>query len=83
MGLYVREVIGWLLVGLGLTLIGFVLFLALRRDVLEALAVSLPATVVFRAGIALVRLATAARLASQPVARSESSKGVMGPGGTP
>jgi hypothetical protein len=65
MSLLVREIVGWLLAVVGLVLIGFVLILALRRDVLEALALSLPASVVFRAGIGLVRLATAARLAAQ------------------
>ena len=48
MWLIVRELIGWLLVAVGLAMIGFVLFLANSRAVLEALAVSLPATVVFR-----------------------------------
>jgi hypothetical protein len=64
MWLIVRELIGWLLVAVGLAMIGFVLFLANSRAVLEALAVSLPATVVFRCGIGLVKLAFAARVAT-------------------
>jgi hypothetical protein len=64
-GLVVREVIGWVLATVGLALIAVVLVLALRRSVLEAIALSLPATIVFRAGISMVRLTTAARIATQ------------------
>lgn len=64
MWLIVREIFGWLLVAVGLAMIGFVLFLANSRAVLEALAVSLPATVVFRCGIGFVKLAFAARVAT-------------------
>ncbi len=64
MGLLIREVVGWVLVGLGLVLVGFVLYLASIRSVIEAMALSLPATIVFRSGIGLVKLATAARIAS-------------------
>lgn len=63
MWLLIRELIGWALVVVGLAMIGFVLYLANHRAVLEALAVSLPATVVFRCGVGFVRLAVAARAA--------------------
>ena len=65
MGILIREIVGWLLVVLGLVLIGFVLVMAVHRQVLEALALSLPGTIVFRAGMSMVRLTTAARIASQ------------------
>lgn len=65
MWIAVRELVGWALVLVGLGLIGVVLNLALNRYVLEAMALSLPATIVFRAGVGFVRLNTAARLASQ------------------
>ena len=64
MWLIVRELVGWILVAVGLAMIGFVLFLANNLAVLEALAVSLTATVVFRCGIGLVKLAFAARVAT-------------------
>ena len=64
MGLLVREIVGWVFVALGLVLIGFVLHLALSRRVVEGLVVTLPAIVVFRSGIGLVRIATAARIAT-------------------
>ena len=58
-----REVVGWLLVLVGLGLIGVVVFLAVQHDILEAMALSLPATIVFRSGIGLVRMSAAARVA--------------------
>jgi hypothetical protein len=63
MGLWIREGIGWLLTVLGLVLIGFVLNLALNRNVIEAMALSLPGVIVFRAGISLVKIAAAGRIA--------------------
>jgi hypothetical protein len=64
MGLLIREIVGWVVVVVGLILVGFVLQLALNRSVLEALALSLPATIVFRAGVGLVKLAAAGRMAA-------------------
>lgn len=61
----VREILGWLIALVGLALIGVVLVLALNRNVVEAVAVSFPAAVVFRAGIGLVRMAAAARIATK------------------
>lgn len=63
MWLTIREVIGWALTVFGLVLIMILVYLALERQILEAIALSIPATIVFRSGIGLVRLATAARLA--------------------
>lgn len=60
-----REFLGWLIALVGLALIGVVLILALNRNVFEAMAVSLPAAIVFRAGIGLVRMAAAARIATK------------------
>jgi hypothetical protein len=60
----IREVMGWLIALAGMGLIGVVLLLALNRSVIEAAALSLPAAVVFRAGIGLVRMTTAARIAT-------------------
>jgi hypothetical protein len=60
-----REFMGWVIALVGLALIGVVLILALNRSVFEALALSFPAAIVFRAGIGLVRMATAARIATR------------------
>ena len=59
----IRESIGWLITLIGLGLIGVVLVLALNRNVFEAMALALPATIVFRSGIGLVRMSAAARVA--------------------
>ena len=61
----IREVIGWLLVLVGLGLIGVLVALAFNRRVLEAMALSLPATIVFRSGIGLVRMSAASRVATR------------------
>ncbi len=71
MWLLIRELVGWVLVVFGIVLIWFVLNLALERSVLEAAALSLPATVVFRSGIGFVRLATAGRIAVRLSDREE------------
>lgn len=71
MWLSIREMIGWGLTLVGLVLILILVFLALERQILEAIALSIPATVVFRSGIGLVRLATAARLASDTLSGSQ------------
>lgn len=62
MGLVVREIVGWLLVLAGLGLVAVVLDLALSRKILEAFALTLPSVVVFRSGMSLVKIATAARV---------------------
>lgn len=60
-----RELMGWLIALVGLALIGVVLVLALNRNVFEAMALSIPATIVFRAGIGLVKMSAAARIATR------------------
>lgn len=59
-----REIVGWIITVLGLVLIGIVVLLAVNRMVFEAMALSLPSVIVFRAGIGLVRIAAAGRIAS-------------------
>lgn len=61
----IREIAGWLITLIGLGLIGVVLVLALNRNVFEAMALALPATIVFRSGIGLVRMSAAARVATR------------------
>ncbi len=83
MRMAVREIIGWLLVAVGLALIGFVLHLALNRSVIEAVALSLPSTVVFRAGISLVKLAAAGRIAANLTQEPPRSREATTRRGTP
>ncbi|MDB2686798.1 hypothetical protein N9Y42_06260 [Mariniblastus sp.] len=58
-----REVLAIVLILIGLGLIGYVLMLALSRAIIEAAALSIPAAIVFRAGVGLFRMATASRIA--------------------
>ncbi len=57
------EVLGITLMLVGLALIGFLLMLSLNRAIFEAAALSFPAAIVFRAGVGLFRMGTAARIA--------------------
>ena len=68
MRLVVIEVVGWALTVAGLAIVGLIIVLAMNRNVFEAMALSLPAVFVFRAGIGLVRMATAGRIARLRVA---------------
>lgn len=76
MWLLLRELIGWLLVAAGLAMIGVMIHLAVNRAVLEAIAISLPAAIVFRAGIGFVRLAVAGRIASR-IVTEETDRAAM------
>lgn len=58
----VQEIAGWLLVLFGLYLIGETLGLVGNRQVVEASVVVFAAMLVFKGGIHLVKVATAARI---------------------
>lgn len=58
-----REIAGWLIALFGLALVVLMVYLALNRYVFEAMALSLPAVVVFRGGLGMVKLGWAGRLA--------------------
>ena len=65
MGNLIREIIGWIIMIVGLLLIGLLVVLALNRNVVEAMALSFPAAIVFRAGIGLIRMSAASRVATR------------------
>jgi len=65
MRLTFTEIAGWILTIAGLGLVGLIVVLALNRNVFEAMALGLPAVIVFRGGLGMVRLATAGRIAKQ------------------
>ena len=67
------EIVGWILTVGGLGLVALIVILALNRNVFEATALSLPAVIVFRAGIGMVRLATAGRIATGIVDQEETA----------
>ena len=64
MGVWVREVLGWVLLGVGLAAFAmcYVVFL-LNRWIIEAFIAAFIGYTVFRAGIHLLKVATAARAA--------------------
>ena len=74
MRIRVTEFLGWALAALGLLLVFLVVYLALNRYVFEAMALSLPSVIVFRAGIGLVRMAAAGRIAAGIVERDSASE---------
>ena len=58
-----REFLAIVLMVIGFCLIGYVFAFASKRMVVEAAIFSFPAAIVFRAGVGLFRMATAARIA--------------------
>lgn len=73
MRLVITEFIGWVLTIAGLAIVALIVVLALKRNVFEAMALSLPSVIVFRAGIGLVRMATAGRIAHRIVNKEETA----------
>jgi hypothetical protein len=67
-----REIAGWLIALFGIALVVLMVYLAFNRYVFEAMALSLPAAVVFRGGLGLVRLGWAGRLAKD-LSRTQAS----------
>jgi len=64
MSVWVREILGWVLLGVGLAAFAmcYVVFL-LNRWIIEAVIAALIGFTIFRAGIQLLKVATAARAA--------------------
>ena len=61
----IREIAGWLLLFLGLGLVGLSLSFLGDRQVVEAGVAVVAATLIFRGGILLIRVSTAARICLQ------------------
>jgi hypothetical protein len=62
---WVREIAGWLLIGLGLLLFVVVYEFCERRGIFEAAILMVVGVVVFRGGIHLLKVAVAARICRQ------------------
>lgn len=71
---WVREIAGWMLVLLGLGLVGLALSFLSDRQVVEGGVATMAALFIFRGGLLLIRISTAARVCLQsdkdPSARS-------------
>ncbi len=68
---WVREVLGWLLVVVALWILKSALDYVTSRQVVEAGTVALVGLGVLRAGVLLIRVSTAARIALKDVVLSE------------
>ena len=59
----INDILGWGLTILGIGLILFMIYAALNNLILLSMSLSIPATIVFRAGIAFLKMNSAYRLA--------------------
>ncbi len=62
---WVREVVGWVLLALGLLIFGEVYNFCLEHHILEAGALTIVGAFVFRGGLHLLKVAVAARVCLQ------------------
>ena|SRR5947209_3676720 len=65
MRFWIREVAGWMLVGLGLLVFYLCFALLMSRQILEAGSFTMIGIFVFRGGIHLLKVAVAARICTQ------------------
>jgi hypothetical protein len=81
---WIREVVGWLLIVLGL-LVFFTCYRILTEghSILEGSALALVGIIVFRGGIHLLKIAVAARICLETQARLEESRSVAPSGRMP
>ena len=61
----VNEILGWGLLVLGIVLILIMINSAANRGILLSMALSIPATVVFRSGVGFLRMNAAYRMAQK------------------
>lgn len=69
---WVREIFGWLLVAAALFLFYMCLLYVGDRKVVQAMLVATVSTVLFRGGLLMIRLSTAARVVLQARRQAES-----------
>ena len=62
MAFWIRELLGWVLLLMGLTLMGAAILFVTSRRVVEGATLALMGIIVFRAGIHLLKVAVAARI---------------------
>jgi hypothetical protein len=66
---WIREVVGWVLVGLGLLVFAITYFVLLRNGhIFESVPMAFIGFIIFRGGIHLVKVAVAARICQQAAA---------------
>ncbi len=73
MSYWLREIAGWLLILVGLWLMGIVIEYCQNRWILEAAILAVMAVFVFRGGIHLLKVAIAARICREAWVRSATA----------
>lgn len=74
---WIREIAGWILVIIGLGLVLLALSFLSDRQVVEGGVATMAAIFIFRGGLLLIRISTAARICMQPA--TETSPGRAAP----
>lgn len=74
---WIREIAGWILVIIGLGLVLLALSFLSDRQVVEGGVATMAAIFIFRGGLLLIRISTAARICLQPA--TEKSPGRTAP----
>ena len=74
MRFWIREVAGWMLVGLGLLVFYLCFALLMSRQILEAGSFTMIGIFVFRGGIHLLKVAVAARICTQTQALLQAER---------
>ena len=66
MSVWVREILGWLLLGCGLAVFFLAYHLLQTQHVISAIPVTFIGFIIFRGGLHLIKVATAARACRVP-----------------
>jgi hypothetical protein len=74
MTLWLREILGWLLLGIGLAVFLLVYQSLSARRIIDCIPLTFIGFVIFRGGMHLIKVATAARLARSPSLPASASK---------
>ncbi len=77
MRFWIREILGWLLVGLGLLIFYMCVVLLFNHSVIEVGPLFIIGIFVFRGGIHLLKVAVAARICMLAQAKMEGSPGAV------
>ena len=79
MSFWLREIVGWLLVLIGLYFLYFCFLLLRDRAIVEAGSLSIIGIIVFRGGIHLLKVATAARICREARERTKTARPAQKP----
>src|SRR5258707_511446 len=75
MGIWLRELAGWIILGLGLLAVYLIYSFLVNRWIIEAGILSMSTFLLLRTGTHLLKVATAARAAGKPVRPTAKTAG--------